>query len=214
LRPEQTLAHLARLRKYYPPDVAALALETAQLRLKAAEKFSRAEALFFTREALQQASSERVAGYHAEKLRGWGRVADLGCGIGGDSLAIGQVTPVLGLDRDPLRLAMARHNAAIYGAQADFIQADLSRPLPWRGLRAAFFDPTRRMGEKRLFSVHDYLPPLDVISTWTFEALWVKLSPGLDRGEVASLGGGLEFISEGGDLKAVSYTHLTLPTKA
>ncbi|NJL93085.1 MAG: class I SAM-dependent methyltransferase [Anaerolineae bacterium] len=92
-----------------------------------------------TAEALQQATSEAVAWHHARLLAAYPRVADLGCGVGGDALAIGQVTSVLGLDRDPLRLAMAQHNAAVYGAQAHFIRADLSQPLPWRGLPAAFF---------------------------------------------------------------------------
>ena len=35
-----------------------------------------------------------------------------------------------------------------------------------------------------MFSVRDYLPPLDVITGWTFRALAVKLSPGVDLDEL------------------------------
>jgi hypothetical protein len=37
---------------------------------------------------------------------------------------------------------------------------------------------------------------------WPFAGMLVKLSPGVDLAEVRPFGGGIEFISEGGDLKA------------
>lgn len=190
---------LTQLRKSYPPEIAAAALETARLRQKATAKFSRAADMFFTSEALQQASHEIIARHHAQKLNSFDRVADLGCGIGGDMLA--HTTPVTGIDLDSTRLHMARHNANVYGVKADFVQADLAQPLPFNNIPAAFFDPARRDERKRLFSVRDYRPPLDIIQAWPFDALLVKVSPGVQIAEIAYLGAGIEFISHDGELK-------------
>ena len=43
-------------------------------------------------------------------------VADLCCGIGGNLVALGVERRVLAVDRDPVTLAFARHNAVVYGA--------------------------------------------------------------------------------------------------
>jgi hypothetical protein len=204
LRPQQTLSILTQLRKHYPPDLAAAALETARLRLKGRAKFHLADQLFFTDSALQQASSESVAAYHADLLRPYRWVADLGCGIGGDALQIGQVTSVLGLDLDPVRLWMARHNAQVYGAQAEFIQTDLTQPLPFgRIVEALFFDPARRDQEKRIFSLRDYQPPLRQLREWAYRAGLVKISPGVQWEELHHLPfqAGIAFISLAGELK-------------
>ncbi len=110
----------------------------------------------------------------------------------------------MALDRDSLRLHMARANLSAYARHAHTVQADLRDPLPLRGIPAAFFDPARRDGARRVFSVRDYTPPLDVIAGWGFDALAVKLSPGVDLDELRAYtdsGAGVEFISLGGDLK-------------
>ncbi len=193
-----TLPLLTRLRKMYSPELAAAALETAQLRQKAELKFSRASEMFFTRDALQQATHETVAHYHAQKLALFKGIADLGCGIGGDTLALGQVSHVIGMDMDAVRLVMARHNARVYQSQADFIQADVTA-CPVKNIPAAFFDPARREAGKRIFSVRDYLPPLDRIPP--FDAMLVKISPGVQLEEIAHLDAGIEFVSYEGDLK-------------
>lgn len=193
-----TLPLLTRLRKSYAPELAAAALETAQLRQKAELKFSRASQMFFTRDALQQATHEAVASYHAQKLAPFSRIVDLGCGIGGDTLALGQLSHVIGLDMDAVRLVMARHNTQIYQAHADFVQADVTT-RPVKNVPAAFFDPARRDEGRRIFSVRDYLPPLDQIPP--FEATLVKISPGVKLEEIAHLDAGIEFVSYDGELK-------------
>ena len=114
---ETFLANLARLDKRFPTPLAKAALETATLRAKARSKFTRAQAMYFTREALEQASGEAIARYRARRFGGLASVVDLGCGIGGDSLALAEHCRVTGFDLDPLRLAMAAQNAAAYGAR-------------------------------------------------------------------------------------------------
>lgn len=208
---ETFLRDLTQLRKHYDAALAKAALETVLLRARARAKFSRAEAMYFTREALEQASSEIVATCRAQRYAGRGRVADIGCGLGGDAIGLAGVAPVTVIDKDPLRLALAQANLAAYGRAAQAVQMDVTvDPLP--AATALWFDPARRAGGRRVFSVRDYTPPLSIIREWLARtpALGVKLSPGvdlaeLDRGRRSAVSGlpefELEFISVHGELK-------------
>src|SRR5689334_19211329 len=89
------LRELTRLRRQATPERAAAAYEIAVLRRRAAAKFGAAELLYFTREALEQASGERIAGYRAQRYQAYGTVADLCCGTGGDTLALAGVANVI-----------------------------------------------------------------------------------------------------------------------
>src|SRR5215212_6691879 len=85
----QQLATLTRLRRRFTSEQAAGLVEVATARLKAAQqdKFSRAAEMFFTRSGLEQSSGERIATHRAARFSNaltQGRIADLGCGIGGD----------------------------------------------------------------------------------------------------------------------------------
>jgi hypothetical protein len=160
--------------------------------------------MYFTREALEQASGEAVSRYRAERFRPFMMVADIGCGIGGDTLALAQHTNVLAVDVDPLRLAMAEQNAIAYGVRerVRFLCADIrTSPLP--GVDAIFVDPDRRPKGKRRLGVEDWQPPLGVIREWTRKvpAVGVKMAPGVDLAELADFDAEVEFISVGGELK-------------
>ena len=50
---ESFLSNLTQLQKAYPSALAKAALETAALRARAQTKFTRAQAMYFTREALE-----------------------------------------------------------------------------------------------------------------------------------------------------------------
>jgi hypothetical protein len=197
----------ASLSRRYPAGLARAALETAILRLEAAVKFPQANHMYFTRPALEQASGHAVAAYRAGRYRGCARAIDLGCSIGGDTLALAEALPTTGLDRDPLRLGMAQANAAAQGMgeRTAFVQADLlaSLPLAPDPGTALFFDPARRADGRRIYTVRDYHPPLAVIDGWLprFPALGVKLSPGVDLAELQGYPAEIEFISVSGELK-------------
>ncbi len=66
-----------------------------------------------------------------------------------------------------------------------------------------FFDPARRKGAKRSFSVHDYQPALSIIQGWlpACPNLGVKISPGVQLEEIQNYPAEIEFISLNGDLK-------------
>ena len=122
----ERLRVLTHLRKHATAEQAAAAYETAWLRQRATQKFARASQMYFTREALEQASGERIAAYRAERFARFANVGDFCCGIGGDTLSLAQRTHVHAVDLDPLRLAMARENAIAHGMQ-DRIQFNEER---------------------------------------------------------------------------------------
>lgn len=217
------LAALTRLRRAGPPELAAAALEQALLRRKAADsgKFPAADAarMYFTREALEQATGEAIARRRARRYAPFGTVADLTCGIGGDALALARDHAVLAIDRDRLRLALLRENARACGV-ADRVApvlADLT-DLPPPRADALFCDPARRdAAGRRAFSVHDYAPPLPRIAAWraTVPALGVKVSPGIDYAELpAPEEAEVEFIAERGELKEAALWYGPLRTTA
>src|SRR5438874_39120 len=159
------LQKLERLRRLATPERAAAAYETALLRRRAVAKFSCAHTMYFTREALEQASGETIATYRARRYQPYGEVADLACGIGGDALALAQVARVTAMDRDPLRLAMAAANVRAYGLldHVTFVQADLEREQP-PAADALFFDPARRAAGRRVFALDAYQPPVALVA--------------------------------------------------
>lgn len=205
-RESDYLFHFQSLSMKFPPDLTRAALETAILRGEALVKFPFANRLFFTRQALEQASSAEISTYRAERYRSFAQVADLGCSIGGDTFALARIAPIFSVDNDVLRLAMAGANLQALGLaeKAQLIQADLAFPLPFkRRSTALFFDPGRRSNQRRIFSVQQYLPPLSIIQQWLpgFPALGVKISPGVDLAELAGYDAEIEFVSFRGELK-------------
>ena len=209
LEPRETdfLPHFSNLSRRFPTELARDALSIAILRLEAASKFPSAERMYFTRESLEQSTSYEIAEYRAERFRSFQRLVDLGCSIGGDTLALSSVAPCIGVDADILRLNMARANLDVpeLSGRAVFIQADLRHPLPLAAHPGAalFFDPARRLAGKRAYSVRQYQPALDIIRTWlpAFPALGVKISPGVKLEEISAYDAELEFISLRGELK-------------
>jgi SAM-dependent methyltransferase len=206
ITPQNHLSLVTNLRQRVSPGKAQALLELALLRQLASVKFSRADQMFFTRSALEQATAEVVSRYRARRFANLGavQVADLGCGIGGDALALAAHAEVTGVDWDPLRLAMAQENVRIYGHGESFhpLQADLLEltPLP---VQAAFFDPSRRDDRgRRFFSLNQYQPPVKVIDRWRggVPHVAVKIGPGVDYAELPE-GAELEFISVKGEVR-------------
>lgn len=210
------LANFTVLSRRFPDELARAALEITILRHKASAKFPHARQMYFTRPALEQASAGEVSGYRAERYRPYKTIVDLGCSIGGDSLALAGVAPTLGIDIDPLRLEMANANMRVAVSEVGFVpvnhtlfaRANLTSPLPLSPLpfplsSALFFDPARRSGHRRAFSVHEYLPPLSIVQEWLprYPALGVKISPGVDLDELSGYDAEIEFTSLRGELK-------------
>ncbi|MDX6255228.1 MAG: hypothetical protein QOJ11_1562 [Frankiales bacterium] len=194
--------HVAEtLRRSWPADLVAAALTQRDLRARAAVKFPDPDRLLFTRAGLEQASTARVAAHRAARFAAYEQVADLCTGIGGDLLALAAVSNVLAVDRDPVHLRLAMHNAAAVGLGGrvrtwlgEVENADLS------GILAAFVDPARRAENRRTGSAAG--SPSLVWCTGLAQRMpvAVKAAPGLDHALVPQ-GWELEFVAEGGDLK-------------
>ena len=236
---QASLALLARLRRTWQPDQAAALLDQARLRRKAGDKFPHSERLLLDDEALQQASSRAVAIYRAQQFvnalnrspitdyRSPVTVADLGCGIGADTIALAEAgLHVLAVERDPVRERLAEANVAALGlaARVRVVCADWltltptlsprergpegALPLPqgegWGegGISAAFIDPSRRAGEQRIFRVSDMEPPISAVLALLehVPTLAVKTLPGIADEDLPP-GAEVEFISERGAMK-------------
>jgi SAM-dependent methyltransferase len=200
--PGRALELAQSLRGQYPPDLVAAALTQQELRVAARAKFSRAAEMLFTRAGLEQASSEITSAHAAARYPADSPVADLCCGIGGNSIALASRRPVLAVDLDPVSLAFARHNAGVYGVadRLAAVRADV-RDLPLPGVGAVFIDPARRSGGRRLAAGRSE-PALG----WCLDlaervaAVGIKAAPGLPR-ELVPAGWEAEFVAVGRDLK-------------
>src|SRR4030067_581695 len=150
------LGNFQRLSRTHPAGLAQAALEAAILRGEAVEKFPFAGKSYFPRQALEQASSYAVSSYRSTRFQSFARLVDLGCSIGGDTLALAAMAPTLGIDLDPLRLAMARANlqALGLGERSKLVRADLVGGLPLRAApgTALVFDPAPRPAGGRVLS--------------------------------------------------------------
>lgn len=203
LSPREHLKLVTRLRTTFSRQESGWLLDQARLRKKAVGKFDQAEDCLFLDEALQQASSLPLSHYHAEQLAAYVHVADLGAGIGADSIALAKAgCHVTAVELDPIRAKLLRHNARVSGVEHRimFFQAD------WTKMQliaeAAFIDPARRVDGKRTFSLHTMLPPLSAITALqtTVPNLLVKAAPGINHAEIPP-DAEVEFVSLYGELK-------------
>ncbi|MCB0122238.1 MAG: methyltransferase domain-containing protein [Caldilineaceae bacterium] len=207
---EQTFAILQQLRRDFDPSEAGALLALARLRQKAMTKFPDAAKLFLTAEALEQATAWPIA----QKRAAWiathapdGPILDLGCGIGGDLLALAAQRPVIGIEIDPVRLQCARANVDALGLteRVQLIEADWPALLHAGKLpdaAAAFADPARRVDGRRIFSLYQVQPPLPALLALQQQiaALGIKVMPGVDDAELPA-GCSVEFISHEGVCK-------------
>ncbi len=195
-----------RLSSRHGAELARAAVVQAILRRKAAAKFAAADRMFFTREALEQATPEDVAHARARRFVGASVIFDLGCGLGGDTLALARAAPVVAVDQDLDRLTLLQINAAALGLEdrvrpvcADVLHAAWRLPAQ----AAVFCDPSRRKGHRRLRSIEQYEPPLGALlpvltSAWGAAA---KISPAVDLAELSGLEAELEFVAVADELK-------------
>ncbi|MCU1672626.1 MAG: hypothetical protein JWN77_739 [Frankiales bacterium] len=180
LSPAARLPAAEAVRAAAGPELGPLALEQAVLKGRARAKHPDGDRLWWTGEALEQASSYAVAVHRAARFAGAERVLDLCCSVGGDLLPLAAVAPAVGVDLDEGRLLLAAENARVLGLDVPLVRADVTRLDP-RG--HVFADPARRSGGRRVFDARSYTPRLDVVLGWLphLDALGVKVAPGIDH---------------------------------
>lgn len=220
----------------YSPELTAAILTQAQLRVAAQEKFGPfAASMLFTRDGLAQATRLPVAAHHAARMLGTNaqvatpattsptagdpeapRIADLGCGIGADSMAMAGVgLHVQAIELDPVTAAIAAYNLRVFDTvtvtNADATAVDLNHA------DAIWCDPARRSTAKgsradgsarRITDPQAFAPPLN----WVIDAArqvkgaGIKLSPALDH-DLIPPGWEAQWVSHNGDVvEATLYT--------
>lgn len=175
----------------HSPDLVSAVVGQARLRARARTKFGPfADRMLFTRAGLEQSTRLAVAAHHAARFRdaGLARVADLGCGIGGDALGFAGIgLDVLAVDADEITAAIAAYNLAPFGDAAT-VRHGRAEDADLDGAAGVWLDPARRTaghGETARLRAADYTPSLD----WAFELatrlpVGIKLGPAFDRDDV------------------------------
>ncbi|MGJ0558411.1 THUMP-like domain-containing protein [Methylocystis sp.] len=191
------------LRREASGEYVAAALTQVDLRRRAAAKFGNdASRMYFTPDGLEQATRAPVARHRAARLQAAqvGTAIDLGCGIGGDLIAIAsaQITAA-GVDLDPLRVEVARANLEVLGLGGAVSVADATT-VDHRGFDVAFADPARRSGRGRTFAVDDWTPPWPFVLDLLNRTACVKVAPGIGHDLVPD-GVEAEWVSDHGEVK-------------
>lgn len=191
----------------HSPELVAAALTQSRLRAKAEAKFGEfAHQMLFTQAGLEQATRLSIAALHARRFTAAGitRVADLGCGLGADSLAMASLDiAVTAVEMDEITAACTTVNlmpfpeATVICGRAE--ETDLS------GIDGVWLDPARRTtntsGTTRLFDPEAFSPPLSFVEKLadSGKAVGVKMGPGIPHDAVPATAEA-QWISVNGDV--------------
>ncbi|WP_396657591.1 SAM-dependent methyltransferase [Microbacterium sp.] len=175
----------------HSPDLVSAVVGQARLRARARAKFGAfADRLLFTRAGLEQATRMPVAARHAGRFRSAGirRVADLGCGIGGDALAFAAAgLRVLAVDADEVTAALAAYNLAPFRDEAE-VRHGRAEDVALEPGDGVWLDPARRTAghtETTRVGPGDYAPPLDWgLALARQHPAGIKLGPAFDRAAI------------------------------
>ncbi|MGV9194834.1 THUMP-like domain-containing protein [Microbacterium sp. MC2] len=189
---DRVAALVSRLRREgHSPDLVSAVVGQARLRTRARTKFDTfADRMLFTRAGLEQATRLGVAARHAARFRDAGatRVADLGCGIGGDALGLAALgLEVVAVDADEVTAALAAYNLAPFG-DAVTVRHGRAEDTDLDGVDAVWLDPARRTAghsETTRTGADDWSPSLE----WAFALaermpVGMKLGPAFDRARI------------------------------
>ena len=194
------VSDIAKLRKICPAELSRAVIELKELRKRAREKFSRADEMIFDRQGYEQASGEDVAEYKAKRFRkliGRKVIADLCCGIGGDTIVLAADGQVVACDISIERIRMTEINLKVYHCldNCKLLCGDVTK-LDFENAVAFHIDPDRRSTKKRIVSIEQMQPGVDFIDRLIKQIPdgAIKLSPACDY-EHLPWAGEIELIS-------------------
>jgi SAM-dependent methyltransferase len=208
---DEALFHLLLKSDKHPIPFFGAVVTLLKLRRRAAGKFSRSGEMFFTTLGLEQSTDEVIARHIAARFRPEWRVADLTCGLGGNTIFLAEhCRRVLAVDINAENLTCARANAAVYGVQdkIEFIIGQAEDNIQ-SGVDAFFLDPARdRAGQSKTRSIINSRPALLELLPKMLNItpnIGVKISPAFDYQELDLLPEKpeVEVISQDGVVKVV-----------
>ncbi len=211
-REDEAFRLTAALRKAgHSPEMVSAVLTQSRLRTKAEAKFGEfARQMIFTKAGLEQATRLTVAARHAQRFAeaGIGHVADLGCGLGADAMALASLDLVVtAVEMDEATAACATMNLIPF-RNATVVHADATS-VSLEGVDGVWLDPARRTtstsGTKRIWDPEDFSPPLSFAESLagSGRAVGVKMGPGMPHDSVPA-DCEAQWVSVGGDVTEVA----------
>ena len=195
----------------HSPALVSAVLTQSRLRTKAEAKFGEfARQMIFTQAGLEQATRLNVAARHAERFATAGieHVADLGCGLGADSMALASMDiRVTAVEMDETTAACATMNLIPF-PHASVVHSDATS-VPLDGVDGVWLDPARRTtstsGTRRIWDPEAFSPPLSFVESLAASgrAVGVKMGPGMPHDSVPA-GCEAQWVSVGGDVTEVT----------
>lgn len=202
------------LRREAAPEHVAVALTQVALREKAAAKFGDLAArMYFTPDGLEQATRLSVARHRAARLNAFvtQTLIDLGCSIGGDLIANAeQGITVVGVDLDPVRVAVAQANLEVLQLPGAVAVADATT-VDTSPFSVAFADPARRGARGRVFNADGWEPSWSFVETLLSRTSCVKTAPGIPHDLIPD-GVEAEWVSDHGEVKEAALWSGALAT--
>ena len=211
-REDEAFRLTAALRKAgHSPELVSAVLTQSRLRTKAEAKFGEfARQMIFTKAGLEQATRLTVAARHAQRFAeaGIGHVADLGCGMGADAMALASLDLVVtAVEMDEATAACATMNLIPF-RNATVVHSDATA-VSLEGVDGVWLDPARRTtstsGTKRIWDPEDFSPPLSFAESLagSGRAVGVKMGPGMPHDSVPA-DCEAQWVSVGGDVTEVA----------
>ena len=143
-----------------------------------------------------------------------GAVVDACCGLGGNSIAFARGGwRVTAIDVDPRMIAMARHNAEVYGvAQAiEFIEADAEALVPTLSGDVLFVDPPWGPEYRAPTALEDYPLLASLLGAAAgFREVWAKVPPSFDPDSVVGATAEPWYGVASGDDRRVKFLMITV----
>ncbi|QDT38041.1 class I SAM-dependent methyltransferase [Stratiformator vulcanicus] len=170
------------LRERFPAELVRAALGLVDARSRAAAKFPEAKRLWADRVLVEQATAPEIAKHKAQRFEG--RVIDLCCGLGSDTLALARRGNVLAVDASLRSCLFTKWNTEDAGLEYQVqITTALAESINVGG-RLIHLDPDQRAGGKRSRRVEHLSPSLAEITRLMASARGgaVKLSPASNFG--------------------------------
>ncbi|HZI98785.1 MAG TPA: SAM-dependent methyltransferase [Actinomycetales bacterium] len=186
------------------PTLVAAAMTQSRLRAAGRTKFGPfADGMLFTPDGLEQATRLEVAARHAHRFAAAGVavVADLGCGIGGDAMALaGLEREVVAVDHDEMTAAVATVNLRHWSEAV--VRCEDVTTTSLDGVGGAYLDPSRRTATgRRVLDPRKASPPLSFVTELAarLPAVGAKVAPGIAHALVPA-GAEAQWVSVDGDV--------------